>query len=317
MSVHRLRLSRRWRSELVFPSLALRACVLLALPLLAGGFSFPAQQRGRVEATLEVRIADRPPAPGLAAATYVLRLKGPAGLEADPPRLADATGAWQPLLQTSAWSADDAAAVVEEVVELRQVKPGPAPLPGVKVRFREGPSAPWQEAEWPDVLRPERDGLAPEAPPPVPSAPGWLPAVVAAGLGAVVLLAGGWGLLWRRRAPPAPLPPGPRTLRELEQLEQAALPGCDGSALHVRLADAVRRYLAERFGLRALEQTTAEFLESARPVPQLDGARQELLRDFLQRCDLAKFARAGLSPEDCRRTAALARALVEQTEALR
>jgi hypothetical protein len=297
-----------------FPSPALRVCVLLALPFVAGSFTLPTQRQGRVDATLEVRIADKPPAPGLAAATYVLRLKGPAGLEAGSPRLADATGAWQPAWQSSAWSADDAGVVVEEVVDLQQVKPGTAPLPGVKVRFREGESAAWQEVEWPDVLCPERDGLAPEAPPAVPPASGWLPAVVAATLGAVVLLAGGWSLLRRRAAAQPSLPPGPRTLRELEEVEQAAQPGCDGSVLHARLADAVRRYLAERFGLRALEQTTAEFLESARPVPQLGGERQELLRDFLQRCDLAKFARAGLSPEECRRTAALARALVELAE---
>ncbi len=287
--------------------------LLLLLPLMAGSVDLPPQHREGVEATLEVRVADRPSAPGIGEVTYVLRLGGPAGLEAEPPRLGDATGAWKPAWQASAWALEGAVAVVEDVVALRQVKPGPAPLPDVKVRFRTSATAPWQEVEWLDVLRQLRGPPAPEAPPTAPpvSSWWWLPAA----LGAVVLLACGWGLRRRRAVPPAPLPPGSRALRELEDLEQLAQPGCDGSALHARLADTLRRYLAERFGLRALEQTTAEFLKSARPVPQLAGPRQDLLREILERCDLAKFARAGVSPEDCRRTTALARALVEQAEA--
>jgi hypothetical protein len=295
---------RPWRSAIP---------LLLALPFVAGGVEFPTQRQGKVEAILEVRVAGRPPAPGLGAATYLLRLKGPANLEVEPPRLGDATGAWKPAWQSSAWAADGERVIVEDIVELRQVKPGAAPLPDVKVRFREGASAPWHEVEWLDVLRQLRGVPVPEAPP-APPVPRWLPAAGAA-LGAIVLLACGWGLWRRRSAPAAPVPPGTRALRELASLEAAALPGCDGSALHARLADAVRRYLAERFALRALEQTSAEFLDAARPVPQLGGERQELLRDFLERCDLAKFARAGVSPEDCRQTAALARALVEQAEA--
>lgn len=286
--------------------------LLLALPFVAGSVEFPRQQ-GKVEATLEVRVAGRSPAPGLGSATYLLCLKGPANLQVEPPRLGDATGAWKQAWQSSAWAADGAGVVVEDVVELRQVKPGAAPLPDVKVRFREGASAPWHEVEWLDVLRQMRGIAPPEAPAPPPVSR-WLPAAGGA-LGAIVLLACGWGLWRRRSAPPAPLPPGTRALRELASLEETALPGCDGSALHARLADTVRRYLAERFGLRALEQTSAEFLESARLVPQLGGTRQDLLRDFLERCDLAKFAPAGVSPEDCRQTAALARALVEQAEA--
>jgi hypothetical protein len=298
---------RAWRSAPLVLVLAVASPV-------AADFTFPPQRHGGVEAVLEVRVAQQAAAPGLGAATYVLRFTGPAGLEVGPPRLADATGAWKPGWQSSAWSAEGGAVAMEEVVRLEQVKPGIAPLPDVKVRFRAGDAAEWQEVEWVDVLRQARDVPAPPAPPAAPAGAGWLLAV-GLGLVAVVLLAGGWGLRRRRAAPAPPLPPGRRALRELEQLEGEALPGCDGGVLHVRLADAVRRYLAERFGLRALEQTTAEFLEAARPVPQLGGARLDLLREFLGRCDLAKFARAGVSPEDCRQTAALARTFVEQVEA--
>ncbi len=281
----------------------------------AGDFTYPPQKRGGMEVILEVRVAEKAAAPGLGAATYIVRFRGPAGLEVDPPRLADATGAWKPAWQASAWTAEDGMAVVEEILRLQQVKPGTAPLPDVKVRFRERDTTEWQEVEWLHILRQPRDVPPPPAPPSPTAGRGWL-AAIGAGLGAVVLLAGGWGLRRRRALPPPPLPLGQRTLRELEQLEQEALPGCDGSALHARLADAVRRYLAERFGLRALEQTTAEFLQAAQAVPQLAGTRLDLLRDFLGRCDLAKFARTGVSLEDCRQTARLARAFIEEVEAV-
>jgi hypothetical protein len=294
-------------------SAAVVVVALAACAPAAGNFTFPPQRRGGVEAVLEVRVAEQGAAPGLAAATYLLHVTGPPGLEVGPVRLAEATGAWKPAWQASAW-ADGERTAVEEIVRLQQVKPGTAPLPDVKVRFRVGDAGEWQEMEWLEVLRQARDVPPPEAPPPTAAGVGW-PAAVGAALGAAALLAGGWGLRRRRAVPAPPLPPGRRVLEELERLEQEARPGCDGSGLHARLADAVRRYLAERFGLRALEQTTAEFLEAARPVPQLGGPRLELLREFLDRCDLAKFARAGVSPEDCRRTAALARALVEQAEA--
>ena len=39
-----------------------------------------------------------------------------------------------------------------QAIRLKQVKPGPAALPDVKVRFRDGPAAVWQEAEWVDLL---------------------------------------------------------------------------------------------------------------------------------------------------------------------
>ncbi len=84
---------------------------------------------------------------------------------------------------------------------------------------------------------------------------------------------------------------------------------------HTELSDVVRRYLELRFQLRAPRQTTAEFLESMRDAPQLTGEQQALLRDLLERCDLAKFARAAAPPEECQAAAAMARTFVQQTAA--
>jgi len=75
----------------------------------------------------------------------------------------------------------------------------------------------------------------------------------------------------------------------------------------------VRRYLAERFGLHSLQQTTPEFLEAIRRSSQLSVEKQTLLTELFARCDLAKFARTGTSSEECRRAAELARQFVRQT----
>jgi len=58
----------------------------------------------------------------------------------------------------------------------------------------------------------------------------------------------------------------------------------------VRLSSIVRRYLEDRFALRSPELTTEEFLEQLSGSPELVRAHQELLRGFLERADLVKFA---------------------------
>ena len=141
----------------------------------------------------------------------------------------------------------------------------------------------------------------------------------AAAADAMAAVDGGGGRragVWRGRlvdrpsapaAAPKPLPPEQRALQELARLDASAT--ADPAAYHTALSDVVRRYLAERFGLPATRQTTAEFLETVRRSGRLSAEQQALLRDFLERCDLAKFAPVGASAEECREAAALARAV--------
>jgi hypothetical protein len=84
---------------------------------------------------------------------------------------------------------------------------------------------------------------------------------------------------------------------------------------HTLLSDIVRRYLELRFQLHAPQQSTDEFLEAMRRSPRLTAEQEGLLRDFLRQCDLAKFARAGFSAEECQAAARVARTFVEQTPA--
>jgi hypothetical protein len=75
----------------------------------------------------------------------------------------------------------------------------------------------------------------------------------------------------------------------------------------------VRRYLEDRFDLRAPELTTEEFLESVQRAPHLGQDHQVLLREFLRQADLVKFA--GLKPaaDDVERSVAAARRFLDET----
>jgi hypothetical protein len=290
------------------------AALLLPLNLFGPsppGAPLPAVRRGDMEARLSVSLGERGPAPGLAEVTLRVEVEGGPRLEVEGPRLGDAAGAWK--AQPSPWRDEPRGnrLVKAASVKLTQSQPGAAPLPSVKVRFREG-DGPWQEAEWLDILKDMRPAPPPVQLPPLPPswARRWLPPL-GWGVGAVaLLLAGGWALSRRRPAPAPPLPPHRRALAELERLAAAS---AEPGEYHTQLSHVVRRYLAERFGLRAPQQTTAEFLAAVAGVAELPAESRELLRECFARCDLAKFAAARFSPEECRRSWELAHAFVERT----
>jgi hypothetical protein len=78
---------------------------------------------------------------------------------------------------------------------------------------------------------------------------------------------------------------------ELDALLMAPRPGArEMDAFFVQLSGIVRRYLENRFGLRSPELTTEEFVEELADSPDLVRSHQRLLREFLSRADLVKFA---------------------------
>lgn len=147
--------------------------------------------------------------------------------------------------------------------------------------------------------------------------PAWVWAVVAAVLVGLGLLAGVW---WYRRrrtrieVPPPPRPAHVLALEALQRLQQQDLITQKRiEEFYVQLSDILRRYVEWRFGLRAPEQTTEEFLAVALATGGLIATHRELLSDFLQHCDLVKFARYQPSPDDMQQAWESARVFVEQT----
>lgn len=147
----------------------------------------------------------------------------------------------------------------------------------------------------------------------------WRPVLLLAG-GVLAVLAAIAALVWwrRRQVRPARVaPPEPAHVvarRALDALRARQLPQAGAfKAFYSALSDVVRTYLEQRFGLRAPEMTTEEFLQAATRGGRLERAHRQLLADFLSECDLVKFARHVPSLEQCDRALAAAQRFVDDT----
>jgi hypothetical protein len=66
------------------------------------------------------------------------------------------------------------------------------------------------------------------------------------------------------------------------------------------VSDILRRYVLEQFDLPMTRQTSIEFLNAIATTKNFSDAEKSLLADFLDRCDLIKFARYEATTEDSR-----------------
>jgi hypothetical protein len=121
----------------------------------------------------------------------------------------------------------------------------------------------------------------------------WLYGLIAGG---VLCLGGSFGyLLWRKRRTSTETVVGPPAhdvaFAQLEDLIQAQLiEKGEVKLFYLRLSNTLRHYIEDRFALRAPELTTEEFLADLRDTDVLIQSHKDLLKEFLQHCDLVKFA---------------------------
>jgi hypothetical protein len=143
--------------------------------------------------------------------------------------------------------------------------------------------------------------------------PPWLlPAVIA---GAVLLAFGALGLRrWlRRRRQPRVLLPFEIALQRLEEMRALMQPD-DAREFSIAVSDVVRRYIEERFSVTATHRTTEEFLHDLLESSHAPLARHRaLLSEFLQQCDLVKFAGMSLTLQNMESLHHSARAFVLET----
>jgi hypothetical protein len=87
---------------------------------------------------------------------------------------------------------------------------------------------------------------------------------------------------------------------------------------HLRISDILRRYIENRFGLKAPERTTEEFLTELTRDMQMQkallGDHKSLLGEFLNLCDLVKFAKHEPSIEESGKTVTVCREFIEETK---
>jgi hypothetical protein len=112
---------------------------------------------------------------------------------------------------------------------------------------------------------------------------------------------------------PPTLPVEERTLQALAALEAQGLPerGLQRE-FHFRLNGLVRAYLGERFGFDALECTSGELLREVERR-SLPGVDPDKLGEFVDQCDVARYARGEVPVPACAEALGFARTLVQAT----
>jgi len=81
-----------------------------------------------------------------------------------------------------------------------------------------------------------------------------------------------------------------------------------------RISDILRHYIEHRFSLRAPERTTEEFLAELANTEILPAAEKQCLGEFLQHCDLVKFAKHNPTTHQIQETFDLVKDFIEKTK---
>ncbi len=125
-------------------------------------------------------------------------------------------------------------------------------------------------------------------------------------------------LVWRwwqkRRAQIVFVPPVPAHVRAKQKLDEALALIAQPKPFVIAVSDTARAYLEERFNFRAPERTTEEFLRELSGTDLLAKPQKESLGEFLQSCDLVKFAKYEPGEKELRELHGAALNLVEETK---
>jgi hypothetical protein len=106
----------------------------------------------------------------------------------------------------------------------------------------------------------------------------------------------------------------PAHVRAKQKLEEALALLGQPREFCILVSDTIRWYLEERFDFHAPERTTEEFLHELKGTNLLTPDQKSSLGEFLNRCDLVKFARYEPAEPELRDLHASALRLIEETE---
>jgi hypothetical protein len=110
------------------------------------------------------------------------------------------------------------------------------------------------------------------------------------------------------------VPPVPAHLRAKLRLLDALALIAQPKPFCIAVSDTARWYLEERFNFRAPERTTEEFLHELQGTDLLLPDQKASLGEFLNQCDLVKFAKYEPREAELRNLHASALRLIEETE---
>jgi hypothetical protein len=101
-----------------------------------------------------------------------------------------------------------------------------------------------------------------------------------------------WWFHYRHKTAPIPqIPVVPPHVRAKQKLAEALPLIHDARQFCTLVSDTIRVYLEERFQFHAPDRTTEEFLLELQNSPDLAPDQKSSLGQFLESCDLVKFAR--------------------------
>ncbi|MDP6891747.1 MAG: hypothetical protein QF731_01095 [Verrucomicrobiota bacterium] len=112
----------------------------------------------------------------------------------------------------------------------------------------------------------------------------------------------------------APPPPPPPHILAWNKLQNALGLIHDANRFCTEVSLIIRVYLEERFDLHAPDRTTEEFLFELQSSKFLVDAHKELLVNFLEECDMVKFAKAEPPENELRRLYEAAGRLIGETQ---
>ena len=177
------------------------------------------------------------------------------------------------------------------------IRPGP-PAAGT------GPTTPVTDAAAEDI----RDIRGPKA-----VFPAWIIPALIAGLIVLAFAAYAFWRWKRRQRRLRPLLPFEVALQRLEEI-RALMQPARVREFSIAITDIVRAYIEQRFDVTATHRTTEEFLRDLLKSSQTAlAAHRDLLAEFLQQCDLAKFAGMSLSQRHMEALHGSARTFVLET----
>ncbi len=203
-------------------------------------------------------------------------------------------------------------------------------IPPIAVQYSIPPDTVWHTLKS-EAIKIEVESLAPSAEgdikdikPPVELPFDWKPLVRDGLAGLLILLLLGLGVyFWWRKKSGKPLlpqkaePPRPPHEIALEALETLSKSGLleknQVKAYYSEISDIIRRYVAGRFGIDALDLTSTELLDELRQVA-LDDSVFEKISDLTDLADLVKFAKYRPTDEENARVLALAFDFVNETK---
>jgi hypothetical protein len=106
-----------------------------------------------------------------------------------------------------------------------------------------------------------------------------------------------WWLAQRRKPELPPKSPREIAVEELEQI-RPQIERMSPYQFSIRASDILRRYVTQQYGVPATRQTSIEFLSAAAKAASFSSDDKSLLEDFLNRCDLIKFAKYEATTSD-------------------